>query len=166
MSNVVILCLNPSASSAAVPPLMIHTDLSQQPIPTPGAAGPSLKFHTDAVVALTGALFQADLDGTPVAPWKSLRVKQGSTLSIKAVRHSLTAICIPSGHCGCTPPAVGAALRLHPNHSRSLSIDAHSLSVDLAQLAHHCAVSPLLKQHNAARLVLEPPRLCRPTMTS
>ena len=65
------------------------------------------------MVALTGALFEADLDGTPVAPWKSLRVEQGSTLSIKAVRHSLTAACITSGHCGCTLPALGAAMWVH-----------------------------------------------------
>ena len=63
------------------------------------------------MVALTGAVFEADLDGTPVAPWKSLRVKQGSMLSIKAVRHSLTVTFIASGHGGCTL-----------SHSRTLSL--------------------------------------------
>lgn len=66
------------------------------------------------MVALTGALFEADLDGTPVAPWKSLRVKQGSTLSIKAVRHILTADIYLQWPLWLHLPALKATMCVHP----------------------------------------------------
>ena len=48
-------------------------------------AGPSLKFHTAAVVALCGAHFAADVDGEPVPFWQSFAVEAGSTLAVGAV---------------------------------------------------------------------------------
>lgn len=45
--------------------------------------GPSLMFHTDAIVALTGGCFVAELDdGKPVEYWTPFRVPSGSTLNI------------------------------------------------------------------------------------
>jgi urea carboxylase len=44
--------------------------------------GPTLKFHGDAVVALTGALTQALLDGQPVPMWQPLQVKAGQVLTV------------------------------------------------------------------------------------
>ncbi|CAM3970395.1 urea carboxylase [Bordetella muralis] len=42
--------------------------------------GPSLKFHTDAVIALTGAKMDAWLDDQPAAMWQPLHVRAGQVL--------------------------------------------------------------------------------------
>ncbi|HTJ79186.1 MAG TPA: urea carboxylase [Rariglobus sp.] len=47
--------------------------------------GPSLRFNTPAVVALTGAHMPATLDGKPVAQHRAVRVKAGQTLRIGSV---------------------------------------------------------------------------------
>ena len=58
----------------------------------PGAAGleiilsgPTLRFDTAALVAITGAPVDARLDGKPVPGWEILAVPAGATLSIGAV---------------------------------------------------------------------------------
>jgi antagonist of KipI len=45
--------------------------------------GPTLHFEEDAVVALTGAEIEADLDGTPVTTLESFRITSGSTLRLR-----------------------------------------------------------------------------------
>jgi urea carboxylase len=47
--------------------------------------GPSLKFHCDALIALTGAPMKAELDGTPVAFWQPVPVRAGSVLRMKGI---------------------------------------------------------------------------------
>jgi urea carboxylase len=47
--------------------------------------GPSLRFNTTAVIALTGAHMPATLDGKPVAYHRALRVKRGQTLRLGAI---------------------------------------------------------------------------------
>ncbi len=47
--------------------------------------GPTLRFNTPAVVALTGAHMPATLNGKPVAAHRAFRVKAGQTLRIGAV---------------------------------------------------------------------------------
>ena len=47
--------------------------------------GPSLRFNTAAVVALTGAHMPATLDGKPVAFHKAFRVRTGQTLRIGSI---------------------------------------------------------------------------------
>lgn len=42
--------------------------------------GPTLKFHTDTVIALTGGGVLAELDGKPLAQWQPVNVKAGQTL--------------------------------------------------------------------------------------
>lgn len=42
--------------------------------------GPTIFFHHPAVIALTGALMQATLDGSPVPHWQAFPVPAGSTL--------------------------------------------------------------------------------------
>jgi urea carboxylase len=49
------------------------------------AAGPTLKFNCDAVIALAGAAMAATLDGTPLAYWQAHAVKAGSVLRLAAV---------------------------------------------------------------------------------
>ena len=48
-------------------------------------AGPTLRFHTDLMVAITGAAFEATLDGSRVPLWQSFRVSKGSKLAIGKV---------------------------------------------------------------------------------
>ncbi|MFV0262726.1 MAG: urea carboxylase [Kluyvera sp.] len=44
--------------------------------------GPVLQFHSDALIALTGADCQAQLDGDAVALWQPVAVKAGQTLAL------------------------------------------------------------------------------------
>jgi len=44
--------------------------------------GPSLKFNSDRVIAITGADMSPKLDGTPVPLWESLEVKKDQILEI------------------------------------------------------------------------------------
>ncbi|MCJ9711847.1 5-oxoprolinase/urea amidolyase family protein, partial [Bordetella hinzii] len=60
----------------------------------PGAAGleatllgPSLRFHGDALIALTGAPCAATLDGEPVAMWQPITVKSGQVLATGRVQN-------------------------------------------------------------------------------
>ncbi|MGD9656895.1 MAG: urea carboxylase [Methylocystis sp.] len=48
-------------------------------------AGPTLRFHCDAVIALTGAKMSATLDGAGIAYFKPVAVKAGQTLALGAV---------------------------------------------------------------------------------
>jgi len=47
--------------------------------------GPTLKFNTDATIALAGAAMAATLDDEPVAFWQPVSVRRGQTLKIGAV---------------------------------------------------------------------------------
>src|SRR5213075_1779779 len=58
----------------------------------PGAAalemtvsGVTLRFDSDAIVALAGATLDAKLDGHPVAFWQPVAVPRGSVLSLGAI---------------------------------------------------------------------------------
>ncbi|MCW7536758.1 urea carboxylase [Aquabacterium sp. A7-Y] len=48
-------------------------------------AGPTLRFHHDAVIALCGAAMAATLDGRPLALWRSHQVKAGSVLKLAGI---------------------------------------------------------------------------------
>lgn len=48
-------------------------------------AGPVLRFHRDAIIALTGAPSQPAIDGNPVAMWSPVAIRAGQTLAIGAV---------------------------------------------------------------------------------
>ncbi|MFT3870421.1 MAG: urea carboxylase [Nibricoccus sp.] len=48
-------------------------------------SGPTLRFNTSAIVALTGAATSATLDDKPVTFWRAFRVKRGQTLRVGAV---------------------------------------------------------------------------------
>jgi urea carboxylase len=47
--------------------------------------GPTLKFNTDTVIALTGARMKGLLDGEPAQYWQPLPVKAGSTLKLRGI---------------------------------------------------------------------------------
>jgi len=62
------------------------------------AAGPTLKFHCDSVIAIAGAPVEAILDGMPLALWVSHAVKSGATLKIGRVAgHGLRAYLAVAG---------------------------------------------------------------------
>ncbi|ENX33852.1 urea carboxylase [Acinetobacter colistiniresistens] len=42
--------------------------------------GPTLKFHCDSQIAITGGEMEASLDGQPVAMWSSINVRKGQVL--------------------------------------------------------------------------------------
>lgn len=44
--------------------------------------GPVLRFHCDTIIALTGAVCTATLDGEPVSYWQPIRVASGQTLTL------------------------------------------------------------------------------------
>ncbi|WP_158368058.1 urea carboxylase [Candidatus Williamhamiltonella defendens] len=44
--------------------------------------GPTLRFHSNTVIALTGANCPAELDGEPVNYWQPIEVKAGQTLTL------------------------------------------------------------------------------------
>ncbi|MFA6203311.1 MAG: urea carboxylase [Gallionella sp.] len=48
-------------------------------------AGPTLRFNSDTVIALTGALMSAELDGEPLPFWRSHVIKAGSILRLGSV---------------------------------------------------------------------------------
>lgn len=50
-------------------------------------SGPTLRFNTSAVIALTGAEMSATLDDKPLPFWHSLRVKAGAVLRLGAIQH-------------------------------------------------------------------------------
>ena len=46
--------------------------------------GPTLRFHSDAVIALTGAKMAATLDGAPAPYWRTIEIRAGSKLRLNA----------------------------------------------------------------------------------
>jgi len=60
--------------------------------------GPTLTFHFDATIAITGGDLCPVLDGQPVSTWGSLSVSEGSTLSFKGPRDGIRAyVCVRGG---------------------------------------------------------------------
>lgn len=47
--------------------------------------GPSLKFNTEAVIAVTGPAMELTLDGEPIAMWQAHHIKPGSVLKLGKV---------------------------------------------------------------------------------
>jgi urea carboxylase len=47
--------------------------------------GPTLRFNSETIIALTGAQMKATLDGEPVPFWRSIVVKAGSVLKLKGI---------------------------------------------------------------------------------
>ncbi|MEK6629821.1 MAG: biotin-dependent carboxyltransferase family protein [Acidobacteriota bacterium] len=59
--------------------------------------GPELRFESTAIVAITGADLAPQIDGEPVANWRTLRVRAGSVLSFAGVRDGLRAYLAVAG---------------------------------------------------------------------
>ncbi|HWW20749.1 MAG TPA: urea carboxylase [Steroidobacteraceae bacterium] len=52
-------------------------------------SGPTLKFASDTMIALTGAPMPAELNGTAVEPWRATRVSAGSVLRVGAIEGAI-----------------------------------------------------------------------------
>jgi len=48
--------------------------------------GPTLRFNTDSLIAITGADMRAELDGEPVTNWTAVEVQAGQTLKLRAIK--------------------------------------------------------------------------------
>ncbi len=60
--------------------------------------GPTLRFHADAVVALTGADAGARLNGRPALNWEPFAVREGDELALGAMRDGArTYLCVAGG---------------------------------------------------------------------
>lgn len=72
--------------SGAIDPLSLNVanQLLENPFNTAGLEctlqGPSLKFHCDSLIAMTGGEMAATLDGQPVPMWQTVVVKKGQIL--------------------------------------------------------------------------------------
>jgi len=108
-------------------------------------AGPRLRFHADAVVALAGAPFDAWLDGRPVPLWRPLAVAAGSVLDCGRARIGLHAtLAIAGGFVA----------------GRVLGSAATDLNAGLGPLAGRALrTGDRLERHGPARLRGVPPRL-------
>jgi len=80
----------------------------------PGAAalecqymGPTLRFSSAAIIAITGADMQATLDGETVPLWQSLYVQPGQALEMKFARHGIRAYIAFAGGID-SPPWLGS----------------------------------------------------------
>lgn len=63
------------------------------------ASGPTLKFNTDSVIILSGAIMPAYLDDTLVSFWQVLNIKKGSVLRIEQTENTgmRSYLCIKGG---------------------------------------------------------------------
>lgn len=69
--------------------------------------GPTLRFETPTVIALTGADLGALLDGSPLPTWQSVAVAAGSTLSFSGPRAGARAYLAVAGGVA-VPPLLGS----------------------------------------------------------
>ncbi|NCT66330.1 MAG: biotin-dependent carboxyltransferase family protein [Rhodanobacteraceae bacterium] len=72
--------------------------------------GPQLHFETTTAIALTGAAFDARLDGAEAPPWRPLAVRAGSVLEIGAARHGARGYLAIAGGFAVTPVLGSAAM--------------------------------------------------------
>ena len=60
--------------------------------------GPTISFHTNTVIALTGANFSPHLNGTPCPMWRPVAVKAGSILTMQSAKRGARGyLCVKGG---------------------------------------------------------------------
>lgn len=60
--------------------------------------GGKMEFHKNTVIALTGALMQAKLNGRMIPFWQAIAVKEGDTLTLNACREGVKSfLCVSGG---------------------------------------------------------------------
>ncbi|HEX7111008.1 MAG TPA: biotin-dependent carboxyltransferase family protein, partial [Mizugakiibacter sp.] len=65
--------------------------------------GPTLRFHADTDIALTGATIEARVDGAHVPLWAPLHVRAGATLTLGGMRHGCRSYLAVHGGFAFTP---------------------------------------------------------------
>ena len=86
--------------------------------------GPRLRFHTDVVVAVTGADMRPQLDGDPCPMWESVTVRSGQTLALGAAKGGARAYLACSGSFA-LEPWLGSCSTFHK--AGVGGIDGHAL---------------------------------------
>ncbi|MEA3124617.1 MAG: 5-oxoprolinase (ATP-hydrolyzing) subunit [Caballeronia sp.] len=74
--------------------------------------GPTVRFHRDGAIALTGADMAAKLDDTPVPMWETLNVRAGQVLTCGATRTGARGYIAVSGGIT-TEPVLGSRATFH-----------------------------------------------------
>jgi 5-oxoprolinase (ATP-hydrolysing) subunit C len=74
--------------------------------------GPTVRFHRDGTIALTGADMAAKLDDTPVPMWETLNVRAGQVLTCGAARTGARGYIAVSGGIT-TEPVLGSRATFH-----------------------------------------------------
>ncbi|SAL08884.1 urea amidolyase [Caballeronia sordidicola] len=74
--------------------------------------GPTVRFHRDGAIALTGADMAAKLDDAPVPMWETLNVKAGQVLTCGAARTGARGYIAVSGGIA-TEPVLGSRATFH-----------------------------------------------------
>ncbi|MBU9854962.1 urea carboxylase [Rahnella bonaserana] len=121
--------------------------------------GPVLRFHCDAVIALTGARCPATLDGEAVSYWQPVNVKAGQTLTIgRAMQGCRTYLAVRNGFD--VPVYLGSrstfALGQFGGHAgRTLRV-ADMLTVSQPELAACTTPAPVGLPQAAAENIVSP----------
>jgi urea carboxylase len=143
--------------------------------------GPSLRFNTAAVIALTGAHLPATLDGKPVAAWCAMHVEKGQTLRIGAsagaglraylaIRHgfdvpdylgskSTFTLGLFGGHAG-RALRVGDVLRVNRGESSTSNFERRTSNAE-GQTTHSASSSLQRSAFDVQRSALSPAPLVR-----
>ncbi len=120
--------------------------------------GPSLRFNTAAIIALTGANMPATLDHKPVAYHRSLRVKAGQTLRIGAIEGAGLRTYLAIRHGFDVPDYLGSkatfTLGLFGGHSGRALRPGDVLRVHRATPAGVTDAAPLLRAPASVQPVL------------
>ena len=74
--------------------------------------GPTLRFESETVIALTGATMSPTLDGAPLSPWESVRVPAGALLETGFARIGARAYLAIAGGIE-TAPVLGSRSTFH-----------------------------------------------------
>jgi urea carboxylase len=74
--------------------------------------GPTIKFHQDTVIAVTGADMQPKLDGQPMPMWESVAVKAGQTLALSFAKVGVRSYIAVAGGVD-TPEVLGCRSTFH-----------------------------------------------------
>jgi antagonist of KipI len=76
-------------------------------------AGPTLRFHQDVVVALTGGLIEGRVEGQALPAWTSCFLPAGSVLRLGGMRHGCRSYLAVRGGFDCAPVLGSRSTDLH-----------------------------------------------------
>lgn len=108
--------------------------------------GPTLRFHRDGFIAVTGADMAPTLDGEPVERWKTCAVRSGQELVVAYARTGARSYVAFSGGID-TPPVLGSRATFHMAGVGGYALKAGQ-SIPLGEAAAHV---PLQEVEAAAR---------------